>query len=71
MSHKVHFTINACWVHLCTHPCYYFPLLDPSPAGSYPEWDEGPAGTDETTGDEGTCYEEQGEMDSVYDEWDE
>lgn len=57
--------------YISTQHCYYSPLLYPSPTGNYPEWDEGHAGTDEAVGDESTCYEEQGEMDSLYDEWDE
>ena len=57
--------------YFCTQPCQYSTLLDPSLVGNYPEWDEGHAGADEAAGDEDTCYEEQGEMDFVYDEWNE
>ena len=54
-----------------TQSCYYSPLLDPSLAENYPEWDEGYAGTDETTGGKGTDYEDQGEMGAIFDAWDE
>ena len=61
--------INACWV-----PSYstllVFSFVDPSPAGSYPEWDEGSAGADEAAGVEDPYYEEQGEVDAVFDTWD-
>ena len=53
-----------------THSCYYFSLLDPSPAGNYPEWDEGHTGAKEVTGDEGAYYEEQVEVDTLFGEWD-
>ena len=36
-------------------------FVDPSPAGSYPEWDEGLAGTEAATGGEGADYEDQDE----------
>ena len=48
-----------------------FSLVDPSPAGSYPEWDEGRAGTEAAAGVEGADYEDQGEMEAVFDAWDE
>ena len=48
-----------------TQPCYYSPLLDPSPAGNYPEWNEGHAGG------EGVDYEDQDEMGNLFNEWDE
>ena len=48
-----------------------FSFVDPSPAGNYPEWDEGHAGTEATTGGEGAGYEGQGEMDAIFDSWDE
>ncbi len=48
-----------------------FSFVDPSPAGNYPEWDEGLAGTEATAGGEGADYEDQGEMDSLFDAWDE
>ena len=54
-----------------THSYYLSPCLDPSPAGSYPEWDEGFAGTEEAAGDEGVGYAEQGEVDALFDSWDE
>ena len=54
-----------------THSCYLSPCLDPSPAGSYPEWDERFAGTVEAAGDEGVGHEEQGEVDTLFDSWDE
>ena len=57
--------------YISTQSCYYSPLLDLSLARNYPEWDEGHVGTDKAVGDESTCYEEQGEMDSLYNEWDE
>ena len=53
------------------HSCYYSPLLDPSPAGNYPKWDEGYAGAEETTGGEGAYYEDQGEVDTLFGEWEE
>ena len=34
-------------------------------------WDEGHAGTEATAGDEGADYEDQGEMDAMFDAWDE
>ena len=54
-----------------TQPCYYSPLLDPSPAGNYPEWDEGHAGTEEAAGGKGAYHEDQGEVDTLFSEWDE
>ena len=36
-----------------------FSFVDPSPAGSYPEWDEGLAGTEVVAGGEGAGYEDQ------------
>ena len=53
-----------------THPCYLSPCLDPNPAGSYPEWDKGFAGTRKTAGDEGVGYEDQGKVDTLFGEWD-
>ena len=47
-----------------------FSFVDPCPAGNYPEWDEGRAGTDEAAGVEDPYYEEQGEVDAVFDTWD-
>ena len=38
-----------------------FSFVDPSPAGSYPEWDEGLAGTEAAAGVEGADYEDQDE----------
>lgn len=52
-----------------TQPCYYYPLLDSSPTGNYPEWDEGHAGTAETAWGEGANYEGQGEMGTLFDGW--
>ena len=46
-----------------------FSFVDPSPAGNYPEWDEGHTGTEATAGGEGADYEDQGEMDAVFDSW--
>ena len=54
-----------------THSCYYLPLLDPSPAGNYPEWDEGYASAEEAAGGEGTYYEDQGAVGTLFGEWDE
>ena len=48
-----------------------FSFVDPSPTGNYPEWDEGLAGTEAAAGVEGADYEDQGEMDSLFDSWDE
>ena len=48
-----------------------FSFVDPSPTGNYPEWDEGLAGTQATAGGEGADYEDQGEMEAVFDAWDE
>ena len=53
-----------------THSCYYSPLLDPSPVGNYPEWDEGHTGTEEATGDEDVDYEDQSEIGSLFGVWD-
>ena len=55
--------------YISTQPYYYSPLLDPSSAGNYPEWDEGHAGADETAGDEDPYYEEQGEVDTHKRKW--
>nr|ADB85314.1 hypothetical protein [Phyllostachys edulis] len=41
----------------------------PSPAGNYPEWDDGYAGTDASAGGGGTDYEDQGEMGAIFDAW--
>ena len=34
-------------------------FVDPSPAGNYPEWDEGLAGTEVAAGGEDADYEDQ------------
>lgn len=47
-----------------------FSFVDPSPAKNYPEWDEGHVGTETTAGEEGTNYEDQGEMSAIFDAWD-
>ena len=47
-----------------------FSFVDPSPAGNYPEWDEGLAGTEASAGGKGADYEDQGEMDVLFDVWD-
>ena len=57
--------------YISTHSCFLSPCLDPSPAGSYPEWDEGHAGTEAASGGEGADYENQGELDAIFDVWDE
>ena len=47
------------------------PLLDPSPTRDYLEWDEGYTGAEEAAGGEGAYYEDQGEVDTLFSEWDE
>lgn len=46
-------------------------MSNPSPAENYPEWDERHAGTNATAGVEGTDYEDQGEMGTIFDALDE
>ena len=47
-----------------------FSFVDPSPAGNYPEWGEGFAGADKAAGGEDPYYEGQGEVDAIFDTWD-
>ena len=47
-----------------------FSFVDLSPARNYTEWDEGLAGADEAAGGEDPYYEEQGEVDAIFDTWD-
>ena len=68
MSHTVQFLLLMLAEYTSAQSCYYSPLLDPSPAGNYPEWDEGHAGAKEAAEGEGTYYEEQGEADPLFSE---
>ena len=65
----IFFSIHACWV-LLYSTLLVFSFVDPSPTGNYPEWDEGFAGADEAAGGEDPYYEEQGEVDAIFDTWD-
>ena len=71
MSHPVHFLLLMLAEYTSTQPCYYSPLLDPSPARNYPVWDEGHAGTEKAAGGEGAYYEEQDKMDTLFGAWNE
>ena len=44
-------------------------FVDPSPAGNYPAWDEGHAGTAETAGGGEADHEDQGKRGTLFEDW--